>query len=278
MSGAETFDSRFESVPEALARRAAETPEEPWLFFQRGWDWRWRSYLQVADQAARGAALLHRRPELLAEPLEAACGQDPDAIAVGLAIEAAGGVAVPRAADVTAQPRVVRPAAGGDLLELPACRSRLERWRPRALELMGEPRRPADVSHAVAGLDRVLPAELARRGRPILCADSTLEPPAFRALLAWTLERDVLWALEPSPEAFLLAVLWTRPTVVIARASALEGLVAALVSRRSRRYLRLRVVVVVGGEDPADETLATLEDLGVAVARWPPGARLVGGE
>lgn len=40
------------SLNELLARRAAARPEQPWLFFPEGPDWRWRSLRSVAEMAA----------------------------------------------------------------------------------------------------------------------------------------------------------------------------------------------------------------------------------
>ena len=218
----------------ALAAKAASVPEEPWLFYRQGWDWRWRSFGQAADQVARGAAALGDAPSVLGFRSR----QDADAVAVVLAIQAAG-----RDADLASPPPTI-----------PDCRSHLEEGPPRLLS-------PGDASPATltlaAGSAPATPAEIFReagrfdtglpsvRERWILCATPALTPRGLQVVLAWTLLAGAAWVLEPDSEAFHETVLWARPSIVVATAAELGRLSAALKDRRHRRHSRLRVTIDV---------------------------------
>ncbi|MEE8523322.1 MAG: hypothetical protein V3T72_05270 [Thermoanaerobaculia bacterium] len=207
----------------ALAAKAASEPEEPWLFYRRGWDWHWRSWGQAADQVARGAeALADAEPGVGFRPV-----QDPDAVALALAIQAAG-----RALTPTLSPT-----------SIPECRSRLERWQPRALDLDAAP--PVflrDLFREAERFDGKIPAV---PDRLILCATPALAARDFQVVLAWTLRSGAAWVLEPESEAFLETVLWVRPSVVMATGAELERLAAAMAGRKHRRQSRLEVTVDV---------------------------------
>lgn len=82
-----------QSLPGALRRQAAADPESPFLFWREGWDWRWWSWRETAELAARWAAPLAGLPP--------ACGVAfadaayPEAIALDLAVQSAGLTPVP---------------------------------------------------------------------------------------------------------------------------------------------------------------------------------------
>lgn len=267
------------TVLAALARRASAEPEEPWLFYRRGWNWRWRSWGQVADQAVRGAEAVARSPGFEAPADVRAlfdARQDPDAVAAGLAVRAAGATAVPRTGG-RPRPLEVALLEGGEpalRLRLPACRSRLERWEPRPLDPEGAgglafgaeaPRvPPGEMSGEARRLEAVLPAP--GRRRPILCASADLDPRTVQILQAWTVRAAAAWVLEPDPEDFQAAVLWSRPTLVVAGGEELERLAAALVERKHRRHHRLAAVVWIGEVGERE----VWEDLGVPVIEWRP--------
>ncbi len=273
----------------ALAARAGSEPEEPWFFYRKGWDWRWRSWGQVADLVARGAAVLGRSPASAGRPDPSRPGvrvafdgrQDPDAVAAGLAVQAAGATAVPRSVGPL-RPLEVEVLEGADptvRLRLPACRSRLERWRPQALDLdaaaagalavdpAGLAVSQQEVAAEAERLASRLPAPAAGR-RPILCASPALDPRAFQILLAWTAGAGAAWVLEPEPEAFPATVRWARPILVVAPGRDAGPLASALGGRRQRRYRRLAAVVTVG-EVVGREGW---EAAGVPVVEWGPGA------
>ncbi|MDA8017392.1 MAG: hypothetical protein MPN21_08065 [Thermoanaerobaculia bacterium] len=82
--------------------------------------------------------------------------------------------------------------------------------------------------------------------RPIVV--SAREVDDLEALAAVTLELDAAWALEPTPEAFVGTIRWVRPTILVAPPRALEAL-AEVWDGSDRKWSRLRVIVVRGGED-----------------------------
>ncbi len=284
MPASEAASAPAATVLGLLAERAATVPEEPWLFFRQGWDWRWRSYLQVADQVARGAERLGTEgPRRHAErETRIACdgGQDPDAVAAGLAIEAAGYLALPIVGEAAPEARCdavvtvgASPPASEDTttagrLLLPGCRSPLERWEPQPLRLdavratMAQGQAYRSAERLAAKLPANLSPSRRRRGRPILCAGTTPDFGARDVWLAWTLVADAAWVLLGEDDDFVMSVLWARPTVVAAEARRLERLAAALAQRRHRRRHRLRAVVVVGEEPPAARPW---DDLGVTL-------------
>ncbi|MCP4662123.1 MAG: hypothetical protein GY856_42515, partial [bacterium] len=62
---------------------------------------------------------------------------------------------------------------------------------------------------------------------------------------AWVLRSGAAWVLEPDPEWFVPAALWTRPTLALAPAAELGLLALAMASgKRRRRWSRLQAVVV----------------------------------
>lgn len=249
------------SLPAALADHAAATPEEPWLFDRDGDDWRWRSWAQVADQAARGAGVLGRLAGtarvVVADRLA------PDAVAAALAVQAAGGVAVQagdRAADDAPAP------------DLPPVRSRLARWTPDldalrhtdpdALAFAGR------THHDLWAAARVWSGRFpAPRGRPILLASPELGRVHRQVLLAWALATGAAWVLEDDPFAFLPSALRNRPTRVLAPGADLALLATALRERRHRRWHRLEAVGVTD-DAPAELYYGDEWDaLGVPVVR-----------
>jgi hypothetical protein len=250
------------ALPAALADRAAATPEEPWLFYRDADDWRWRSWGQVADQAARGAAAL--RPPAGTARVAVDDRLHPDAVAAALAVQAAGGAAV--------------PGGEGAALALPPVRSRLARWTPDldalrhaaadAVAFAGprdqEGRTHRDLIGAAIAWSDALPAP---RGRPIVLASPGVGRLHRQVLLAWNLFTGAAWVLEDDPIGFLPAVLRNRPTFVLAPGADLALLATALRERRHRRWHRLRAV---GLTDEASAELYLGDEwdaLGVPVVR-----------
>ena len=84
------------SPPAALRRRAAADPESPFLFWPEGWNWRWWSWRQVAEQVDRWRVPLAGLPP--GALVGFAGGAYPDAIPQDLAVQEAGMTAVPVAA------------------------------------------------------------------------------------------------------------------------------------------------------------------------------------
>ncbi len=259
-------DSGETATPLAvLAERARATGYEPWLFHRDGWDWCWRSWSRVADHVARSVAVLQT---CTAEPRRAgyAASQHPDAVTVGLALQASGWVAVP----VRGGPREAsslgcglwaevgerESAAGIERVGLPSVRSPLERTLLQSLVLERAPgsvRLPGALEVApvewMAAAERLDDSLASERGRSIVCAAPDLNLSDTQLLETWTLVRGAAWVLEPDKDAFVETVLWARPTVVWARGRDLELLAPRIGARKHRRSSRLLSIVVAGEEE-----------------------------
>ncbi len=272
------------SAPAALGARARISPHDPWLFYRDGWDWRWRSWSRVADQVARGAEVLRREIPTPGARIAFVAAQDPDAVSAGLAIRAAGAVAIPVGGTIEDAARhgcaaLARVGGASDAaepipcIELPAALSPLETTPRRALEdadsapgglgfAAGDPPRvlpPEALLSAARRLDALLPH---RSKRPIACAAPGLDVRAERLVEAWTLVRGAAWVLEPLADAFVATVLWARPTLVFGHGADLEPLAEPLKARKHRRHRRLEAVVVAGSGAVAP---APWDDLGIGI-------------
>lgn len=265
-----------------LADWATRTPYAPWLFYRRGWDWQWRSWRRVADQVARGAERLRGwasdgaaagpAPHIAFEGR-----QDPDTVAVGLAIEAIDAVGVPfpgrerEFVEQAAQEGCVAWAGveGAmpaepvpetlERIALPPALSALERTPRQSLHVEHEPAVGSATVSLIADarqLDHRVP--LSAR-RDIVCAAPSLTPGAMRQLQAWTLVRGAAWVLEPYADAFVPTVLWARPTIACGSAVDLAPLAGELEDRKHRRHSRLATILAVGAAPIGPTLWADLE-------------------
>jgi hypothetical protein len=87
--------SEIQNLPSALRRQAAADPESPFLFWPDGWNWRWWSWRETAELAARWAAPLAALPPACSVAFAGAAY--PEAIALDLAVQSAGLTPVPLA-------------------------------------------------------------------------------------------------------------------------------------------------------------------------------------
>jgi hypothetical protein len=85
--------SEIQSLPAALRRQAAADPESPFLFWPDGWNWRWWSWRETAELAARWSAPLAGLPPACGVAFAGAAY--PEAIALDLAVQSAGLTPVP---------------------------------------------------------------------------------------------------------------------------------------------------------------------------------------
>jgi len=88
------------SLPALLLAQAAAQREQPWLFVQRGLDWRWRSFGAVAARVERLRSALAALPPAggsggAARRIGFEDDGGPEAVALDLAIQAAGACAAP---------------------------------------------------------------------------------------------------------------------------------------------------------------------------------------
>jgi hypothetical protein len=227
-----------ESLPAILFRHAAERPEEPWLFVREGWDWHWSPFDEVADRVA-----FWRGPLAAAFPPAARLAFPdlplPRAVALDLAIQAAGATAVP-----------IHLSPLPDF-DLPAALTRLhaDAWlgappRPlppgvRPFELPeptpgGGPGRgpgpaaggvlvtssspdPRELAQAdLLTAARVLQSALgSSRQREITVLAPPLAGEPARQLLAWATLAGAVLILEPEPAAVAATAAWARPTVFL---------------------------------------------------------------
>ena len=282
-----------------LAARAALAPEDPWLFWNGLRGFTWRSLAQVADQAARCTRAITVVDEPPAEPqgirapeAPESCSESrpvlgyadrltPDQIAIDIAAQAAGRLAMAIPVDDARAPSLGRcaglwldgrigPAVPGSLIRtrrcaVPEVRSAWRSWTldGSALEVEGGSSliedgsgflrsiSPAQILGLADRLDGVLPP---LPDQPILFSYRPLSHPDTRALAAWSLKRGAVWVFEWHRAAWLNAFLWARPHVVCLASEDLPAFESAMRDRQTRRRSRLKAVVVAGaaGADRQD--------------------------
>jgi hypothetical protein len=262
------------SPPAALRRRAAADPESPFLFWPEGWNWRWWSWRQVAEQVDRWRVPLAALPP--GALVGFAGGAYPDAIPQDLAVQEAGMTAVPVAAGLAGIPGEAGEAGGPGLeascqegaaagcdawLELVAGEPRLRQpGAPGPAALSGEgadkgaggvmavgadrARRwlaSADVVTAAARLESAIAAEGRpwagdRRARQILVAGQPLEEWPARLLTIWAILAGAALVLQSDAALRLGTVRWARPTVFHGSAAEIAELRRQLEESRQPRW------------------------------------------
>ncbi|HVS03193.1 MAG TPA: hypothetical protein VMT16_10530 [Thermoanaerobaculia bacterium] len=222
----------------------------------------------------------------------------PEALALDLAIQAAGRLALPHTP--------ARGGGGADPGRLePGGAGEIRHWHPdpAAAPPAEPPRRPAPVSPpwapaAEAGgawawspgdgwrrlasrplLAAAVAVDAALRhpaGRPIALVAGDLAPIEERAWLAWCLASGAALVLSPEPDLAPWALHWARPTVACLPAAALDETAALLRASERPRPLRRRLrrlhAVLAYGQD-ADGAAAAADplwaDLGTGIAAFP---------
>jgi hypothetical protein len=236
-------------LPGALRRQAAADPESPFLFWPDGWNWRWWSWRETAELAARWAAPLAGLPP--ACRVGFADAAYPGAIALDLAVQSAGLTPVPlvlgRGGGASAghgqqgrevqgaEPALAAAERAGCLawLEVVGGEARMTRLAAPAegaAPAAGDPeilvagdagswRRlsQSELLTAAAEVERAIASRSGRRAdsqeREILVAGWPLQEWAGRLLAAWAVAAGAALVLEADPALRLGAVLWARPTV-----------------------------------------------------------------
>ena len=94
------------SLPDAILGHAARDPEEPWLFYAEGWDWRWLPWGELARRMEAEAGRLAGVPAGARVPFF--YDAQPDGVMRDLAIQAAGLVSAP-SRDLTPWPPETSP-------------------------------------------------------------------------------------------------------------------------------------------------------------------------
>lgn len=85
------------SLPLSFFQHLHSRPEDPWLFHQEGWDWRWFSWRAVGDRVSLWAGPLAGLGVPPGSRVAFAGGAHPAAVCLDLAIQGAGLVSVPLA-------------------------------------------------------------------------------------------------------------------------------------------------------------------------------------
>lgn len=234
----------------AIAERLRTRGEQPWLFFRRGWDWRWWSFRETWQRAVTIAA----------GPDAASSANRGDADP-GFGSE--GALVADLASWVSADGTLREPAlawtVGGarsavTVAELVRLGRELER------ELVAT-QRPPPRAWRVLGLPR---------GLRVAVDTAKLDRPADRVGWAWSLLTGASLALVGDEDEWLEAVMWVRPTDLWGDGSRIDRLAAASGQRRGRRSLvRLGGFALVAGTPPASESGGALSGLGIQVVRHP---------
>lgn len=268
-------------LPAALLHHAALGPEEPWLFRAEGWAWRWHSWGEVARWVTAWAELLSEIPPACRTAFSYA--PRPQAVALDLAIQAAGLVSVPVSgereggeagfwAEVEGEEvRVIEPSP-------PAPLSRGEERNAGGGVVAGnEERTAAELMEVVERVQGEIQGPLRKSPREILVLGGPLERPEERAMLSWATVAGAAVVLEPDPALRVATAAWVRPTVFHGTAAELAGL-RSWVEKEGRGFprrgpglpfRRLRTVLVAGGEALAEGEEAFWRGRGVRVGRVP---------
>lgn len=260
-----------------LARRAAGSPELPWLFFRRELDWRWRSHRQVADHLARAAAVIQNAGVRATTALPLIGAESQSAL---LATLAAGAAFVPLAEAPAEIPFLLQEDAkwpelapaepARPILELPAARGNIERYTAAALPtgpfglLRSEQRSITleQLEEAAAALAESLFAD--HQGKqPIVHLGARLDSATAASVLLACLAANAVVALEPYPPATIASLLWCRPTLVVAHAEEIAALAASWTAKAAQ-HSRLQRILSWGEPDPAFAV-----KIGVPIFRLP---------
>jgi hypothetical protein len=293
--------ARMLDLPGALAEHARSTPEDPWLFFAEGWNWRWCSFRDLDSWAACWAVALGELPA--GTRLRFPYRPSPQGVALDLAAQAAGLIA--QAGPGSDTWRVIPEGGPAEGIVLPP-------WRETpALETGPSIGGPADararspamgagapISDQAAGAPisykgsvvvedeqgprTVSQAELmswvariesevrpSPGAREVVVSCRPLAEPAERAWLAWATVAGAAVVLEQDPASLVATAAWARPTLFAGTAAELEELRRLVARRRGDRRLplgRLRLLWL-RGRDPVDKAaLEFWRQRGVRVA------------
>ncbi|MFP3939512.1 MAG: AMP-binding protein [Thermoanaerobaculia bacterium] len=248
----------------SVAARAEATPDEPALFFPDGLDVRWRSWGELAGQAAAGAAALTGLDLPPGAPVAYRWRPHPDAVAADLAVQAAGSTAVPLGEEDGGTPagcgaRLLlpgepEPGDGIPVAVLPAPPARGSRSgsgpeelpvraAPGAVRAGGATMPPGELLDRARSLGRRLERAAAGLGalrprrplpREIALASFDLRTLDGRVVLAWALDSGAALFLEPDPRAAPGAAAWARPSLIAGDARTLTTLARQVLKPRGR--------------------------------------------
>lgn len=276
--------STLPSLPAALLRRAASDPEEPWLFRSEGWDWPWQPWGEIARWTSFWAERFAALPS--GTRVAFADRPHPSAVALDLAVQAAGLMAVPVRDAKDLEGVGCRVWADVDSGPDPGAPSGLERLRLPAWEGSGEARfpekhpaggvvvrregSPVELSQPdLIALAERIQAEIPPPPRPvreILVAGPSLADITDRAVLAWATVTGAALLVSPSPESRVATAAWARVTVFHGAAAEIAALRTTV--EKGSRFWRLRAVLQAG-EGLTEDDVSFWTDRGTKVGRVP---------
>lgn len=256
----------------------------------------------MASLAALWAEALSELP--VGTPTAFAWIPRPPAVALDLAIQAAGLVSIPvidsrqaaiRGATVWADPGGSAAPGGINVLSLPNSGGGSSPPGGEWLETGGGQEGGAPAGGAVVtvanGLQETSPADLVRaadriqdaiapgEGREIAVLGGSPEHWPHRALLAWATLHGAALLLAPTPDSLVSSAVWARPTLFLGTATELTALRRAVDrerppfwDRRRNRlpFGRLRTILWTGVEELPPEQVDFWTSRGVLFLRCPP--------
>lgn len=239
-----------------LATAAQERPDEPWLFYRPGLDWRWQSWARVADRVARALtvwseAVSEEPPTPVAVPPNL---RPEDAVPAILAACHLGSGVIWHDGPARSPLEGIRLWQGEQSLLLPPVRGALDVEPLQALDVQEEAEPAPQILPKIWRTD---PPSGSRR--PLLFVQPELVGAEsgvdglrrLQDLTALSLELDAGWVLEPQRDAFVPTVVWSRPTHLLLRRDGLARLLDVW-GAGERRHSRLLQVVVA---EPAGEAI-----------------------
>lgn len=247
------------SLPDALLGHAARDPEEPWLFYAEGWDWRWRPWGDLARRMKEEAEKLSDIPAGTRIPFF--YDGQPEGVIRDLAIQAAGLVSAPGRTLTPFPPLPTPPSLPhrerGDVAGAVA-REQGREVEFSATELVGMAGKiGAEIQGAVK--------------REIVVLGGPLEEAAERAMLSWATVTGAAVVMDPNPESRVTTAAWARPTVFHGTPEEVAGLRVWVEKEKKKRlpFRRLRAILVTGAEGLAAAEAAFWSGRGVRVAACP---------
>ncbi|MEP7011068.1 MAG: hypothetical protein ABJC13_12155 [Acidobacteriota bacterium] len=270
----------------ALAHRAVETPERPFLFFVRGLDWRWLSYKEAVERIGGVAARFDRLPAGARNAFPSTAGLS--SLLLDLAIRSTDRIAVPIGplyAEAERDPELARLGAEA-FASLPGfapSRTLPTVEIPDPFILSGAwPGGEGGVLIEVAGVPRiVLPDEIAaaserfnskRPAREIVLVGPPSRILIERAFADVAFRTGAACLFEPDPSARAASAAWGRVTMHAGSASELAELLGRAkraqrvpLSRARLPFGRLHTVFCTDGQGLASAAAEAWRALGVAV-------------
>jgi hypothetical protein len=275
----------------ALARWAVETPERPFLFFVRGFDWRWLSYKEAAERIGGLAARLESFPKEARTGFPATAGLS--SLLLDLAIRSTDRIAVPIGpldAEPERDPELARlgaevfaalpgfaPSRTLPTVEIPdpfTVSGALPEGDGGVLIEEDQATRIASPEEIAAAGDRFerVPASAKRPAREIVVVGPPSRALIDRTFSDWAIRSGAACLFEPDSAARAATAAWGRVTIHAGSAAELAELAGRAqsaqrvpLSRSRLPFGRLHLVFPTDPEGLDPAAVETWRLLGVAV-------------